>query len=540
MGNDDLKSVIAKKIKRRIAWLLGGLIFSLLLNPVLALDTSVGELGINAQRLHASPYNLTGRKIAIGQVEIGRPAKFGLDKISGWNRAMNIAGVFFRDREAEANMQVDEHADMVATVMISQDKQLLGVAPDARLYSAAVGSLERIGQPHQCLSTQHIALQNGGDVRAINYSFGESLQRDPRVNAKLDGNALLTQCVDWSARVHNVLYAIAGNQGNGGIPIPTDNYNGISIAYTTFQNGSFQKVDFANLSAEPEGIGSGLVAQEINTGKRRAISLVAPGSQIKVLDLEGKQVPVSGTSFAAPHLTATVALLQEYGDREIVANRSDWSIDSRQQEVMKAILLNGADKVADTGDGNYLGMDRTIFSKDNRTWLESDAYQNENIPLDIQMGTGHLNAFRSYEQFSAGQWNPDDLVPAMGWDYHKITPQSDQEYIIEEPLKANSFAAITLAWNRLVELEDTNDNKQYDLNETFRDRGLNNLDVYLLPVDSDDFSSRICASRSAEDSVEHIFCQVPETGRYKIRVHYRQQVNEEVQPYALAWWTLAE
>jgi len=41
----------------------------------------VGEAGIDALRLHDPP-NLLGRKIGIGQVEIGRPGQFGLDKVS--------------------------------------------------------------------------------------------------------------------------------------------------------------------------------------------------------------------------------------------------------------------------------------------------------------------------------------------------------------------------------------------------------------------------------------------------------------------------
>jgi len=60
-----------------------------------------------------------------------------------------------------------------------------------RLYSAAVGSLKTGGQPEVSVSAQHVALQNGRDVRAINFSFWETLERDPR-QSTLDGNALLT------------------------------------------------------------------------------------------------------------------------------------------------------------------------------------------------------------------------------------------------------------------------------------------------------------------------------------------------------------
>jgi subtilisin family serine protease len=508
--------------------------------PVLASDIStVGQAGINAYTLHQDPYNLLGRKIGIGQVEIGRPGKFGLDKAVAWNPAISLSGVFYRNRLAKPNENIDNHAMMVANVMVSRDKRLPGVAPGAKLYSAAVGSLKEGGQPEECLATQHVALQNGGDIRAINFSFGESLARDSRENALLDGNALLTLCVDWSARVHDVLYAIAGNQGSGGIPIPTDQFNGITAAYTAKRQGKFSKVDFANLSSLPIGSGRLLIKREINEGNRRAVSLLAPGNKVYVSDLKGKVNEVSGTSFAAPHITASVALLQEYGDRQLRESRADWSLDSRRHEVMKTVMLNSADKLQDKGDGLLLGMTRTILSKTNRNWLASDAYKDPKISLDIEMGTGHLNAFRAYQQFSAGQWSPQNPVPAIGWDYRTVSANAHQDYVLEQPLKQNSFVSITMTWDRVVELNDDNENQQYDIGEDFSDRGLNNLDISLMSADETNPAKSICESISDVDSVEHIFCPVPQSGRYKIRVSYRQQINQNTQPYALAWWTVS-
>ncbi|MDJ0590345.1 MAG: peptidase S8 and S53 subtilisin kexin sedolisin, partial [Pleurocapsa sp. MO_226.B13] len=101
-------------------------------------------------------------------------------------------------------------------------------------------------------------------------------------------------------------------------------------------------------------------------------------------------------------------------------------------------------------------------------------------------------------------------------------------------------AAITLSWDRLVTLNDFNRNHRYDRGETFRDRGLNNLDVYLIPVEEESNMRNVCSSSSPEDSVEHIFCRIPATGRYKIRVYYRHQFNEPEQAYGLAWWTVAQ
>ncbi|MFP3422690.1 S8 family serine peptidase, partial [Bacillus sp. SIMBA_161] len=79
-------------------------------------------------------------------------------------------------------------------------------------------------------------------------------------------------------------------------------------------------------------------------------SLVAPGDEITVYHPEKETISVSGTSFAAPHVTGSVALLQEYSDRVLhrFAHRQSplrWSLAARNHEVMKAVLLNAADKI---------------------------------------------------------------------------------------------------------------------------------------------------------------------------------------------------
>ena len=524
---------------KKLTWIIWGLSASCLSAPVLSLETFLARNGIDAFKLHQPPYNLIGRKIAIGQVEIGRPGKFGLDKAVSKNHSVPLAGVFLRTGLAKSNSGVDPHAYNVAGIMVSTDKALPGIAPGARLYSSAVGASKNMAQPEECLSAQHVALQNGGDVRAINFSFGEPLNRDPRPEAVLDGNALLTLCIDWSSRVHNTLYIIAGNQGKGGIPIPTDNYNGVNVAFSSLRGGVFDKVDVSNLATSDQGMIRRLAGREINLGSRRAISLVAPGSNIRLLNPDGKANKVTGTSFAAPLVTATVALLQEFGDRQLRTKQPNWSIASRRHEVMKAVLLNSADKIQDTGNGLRLGMTRTLIDKQNRDWLASDAYKDPKIPLDAQMGAGHLNAFRAYQQFSAGEWNPSQTVPALGWDYRTVNVGTSVEYKLAKPLQQGSFVDITLAWDRLVELEDKNKNGQYDAGEKFHDRGLNNLDLYLVKADPQNADAAICSSISEVDSVQHIFCPVPATANYKIRVQFRRKVNESTQPYALAWWSVA-
>lgn len=537
----------------RLAWLLGGFTFCLASAAAArTIVSSIGEAGIGADVLHAAPYGLTGRKIAIGQMEIGRPALFGLDKVATNNLEVRPRGVFFRDTPAGSDEYVEDHSASVASVMVSQDKRFTGVAPGAKLYASAAGFEQqgRLQQPLECVAAQTVAMQNGDDVRAINFSFGESLERDPREEAVLDGNALLTQCIDWSARVHNTLYVIAGNQGRGGIPIPTDNYNGVIVANSMLRDGVFRKVNFFSLGSNPSMVIGRDPLSEQNVNGRRSVSIVAPGDKLRTIGLSGATTPPeTGTSFAAPHVAATVALLQEYGDTQIRTALkekpavSHWGLDARQHEVMKAVLMNSADKMKDKGDGLLQGMTRTLLDLGEKNWLASDAYSDREIPLDSQMGTGHLHAFRAYQQFSGGQWKPDAPVPAIAWDYNQVgAKRSDapryQDYVIEQPLQAGSFVSATLAWNRLVTLEDANGNKMFDSGESFVDGGLNNLDIYLMRAEDKDTKRSIWSSVSEVDSVEHIFHPVPTAGQYKIRVVYRDRANERVQPYALAWWTV--
>ncbi|MCA6509404.1 MAG: S8 family serine peptidase [Pseudanabaena sp. M109S1SP2A07QC] len=548
---------------RRLGWFVGWILLGMSTTPATwALDKSVDRQGIDARSLQKAPYNLTGKDVFIGQVELSRPSRFAVDKIS--NKLLQLDRiivqpyeVFFRDGKAIPNRNVDDHSAQVAAVIISQHKIHRGVAPEAKLLSSAYSQRRQDGQPEACIAAQHVARQYNGTVRAINFSFGELLSEDPRPKAKLDGDALLTLCVDWIAATYNTIPIVAGNQGKGGIPIPTDLYNGFTVGFTREADGIYRQLDRGNLIDEPYldrnsngKYDQGEVFTDLNKdGKwtagvespidgRRSMAILAPGNNLKLPTLQGKFKNANGSSFATPHVVGTIALLHEYANRQITSGY--WSIDARRHELIKAVLINSADKLKDLGDGKILGMSKTILDAFGKTWIDTEAYPSREIPLSRNLGAGQLNANRAFQQYQAGQQSPSNglaNISAIGWDTNIVEVDKYQEYVFSDSLVADSFISATLTWDRQVKLNDKNGNGLFDIGEGFSNEGFNKVELYLMRSQDTDISQNIWSSVSQIDNLQHIFIKVPITGKYKLRVVFKSpQANIVSQRYGLAWW----
>ena len=549
-----------RRLNWSIGWILLGMSTSMATSPAAswALDKSADRQGIDARILQKPPYNLTGKDIFIGQVELSRPSRFAVDKIS--NKLLQLDRVivqpyevFFRDGKAIPNKNLDDHSAQVAAVIISHDKIRQGIAPNAKLLSSAYSQRRQDGQPEACVAAQHVARQYNSTVRAINFSFGELLNEDPRPNAKLDGDALLTLCVDWIATTHNTVPVIAGNQGKGGIPIPTDLYNGFTVGFTREVDGIYRQLDRGNLIDEPfldrnnngkydrgevfsdlNKDGKWTIGVESPINGRRSLGLLAPGNNLKLPTLQSKFKNANGSSFAAPHVVGTIALLHEYANRQIESG--NWSIDARRHELIKAVLLNSADKIQDRGDGKILGMSKTILDAFGKTWVDTEAYANREIPLSRNLGSGQLNAYRAFQQYQAGQQSSGN-IRAIGWDTNIVEVAKYQDYIFANPLEVDSFISATLTWDRQVKLNDKNGNGLFEIGESFTNEGFNKIELYLMRSQDTDISQSVWSSVSQIDNLQHIFIKIPSTGKYKLRVAFKSPLtNSSSQRYGLAWW----
>ncbi|MBN2477294.1 MAG: S8 family serine peptidase [Pirellulales bacterium] len=448
--------------------------------PGWALDDSVGQGGIGADVLHGFPDSLTGAGVNVGV-------------LNDWIDAhpnLNLAG-------NGGSGPATAHATEVAGVINSNHPIYRGAAPGADLYGYSVSTWTDTFDGSEWLVNQGATI--------ITYPFGWALEGD-----LLDGSSWETRHLDFLARDQNVLFAVAGNQGSGGYPLPSDSFNGMTVNATVMtDSGRYDQVAGWNYF------------DEVPVDGRRKPDLVAPGGyeywperhpeSIYTTTLGGGFENVSGTSFAAPHVAGVAALLTEYGHANSL---------STHHNVLRSVLINSADKTTRDSSGN--------------DWLQSDAFFDEYVPLDDELGAGQLDAAAAFRQYRAGENDPG-TVSRIGWDLHTITGEgSVDHYLFPKQLLGGSYVTATLTWDRRVTLENDQDGDgEFDWYDTdsLSAHDLDDLDINLYDGNGDP----VWGSWSSVDNVEHIHWQVPESGTYFLGVEFWQQLDLPSVEYAFAW-----
>ncbi|HAN20374.1 MAG: hypothetical protein A2Y15_08020 [Clostridiales bacterium GWF2_36_10] len=383
---------------------------------------------------------LTGSGIKVGQIESGMPSNTATSDLAA-------ANITYDPNVAYTNTI---HANRVASIIIE-------IAPDVEIYSTITTSNWR--ERAEWLLNQGVNVIN---MSAGNYSSGTYGSDD--------------KWVDHIAINHSVHFVkSAGNNGEGSfyedytITSPGMAYNAITVGAIDDMNTSSQGDDvIASYSSYAE---SGTTTNKPD--------LVAPGSNITT-----DAGTESGTSFAAPHVTAVIAQMLELSP----------SLKTKQA-AMKSIL---------TASIRHDGGLR--FNNDSP---EFDEYGAGLIDATSSRYTIYNNRYvASY--FSAGS--------AIG---------SEKSYYFN--VSSVYPMRVSLAWSKYNNFSSGSHTGDPDILEPLVD-----LDIRVYNPNG----SLVASSTDVDNNVEIVQFDVYMTGQYHIKIRQCTNINETVW-FGVAWWSTA-
>ncbi|MAE66474.1 MAG: hypothetical protein CMJ18_19570 [Phycisphaeraceae bacterium] len=499
------------------------------------------NLFLGADRFYDA--GLTGGHSVMSNIEAGRL----------WNGHETLTHAGLIPAEPNTTGETDRHATWVSMLMggrtggTQPGAHQRGIAPGAQLHSGGIAS-EWTGSRYSLnfelffgamFDTYRVAFETGlgGTSRTadvINSSFGggDTLGVD-EIAVGLDGLAIQNP--------RTLFVTSAGNRGAGPnkVTSPAAGYNNIVVGALgssptyTFPSGFTS--GGPNAYADPA---NGTTANAV----RQMVDIAAPGQQLGSAYYGGEtggngpglsgsangpaggldfySRSIAGTSFASPLVTGSAALLYDAA-YDLFGSNSD----ARDARVIKAVLMNAADKTPSWTNGQTMhpnghGGVRTTQGLDNR------------------VGTGRLNVGRAFNQFITGTTDVAGAaqgalgtVDHVGWDYGVVGQGQTNDYAIESNLVAGSTFSATLTWFRDRRLDGSNDGF---------DDSYDNLDLELWRIVDGGPDVLISESLSMYNSSEHFSFLIPTTSRYAVKVRWTQELFDVVgdlneTPYGLAW-----
>jgi hypothetical protein len=343
-----------------------------------------------------------------------------------------------------------------------------------------------------------------------------------------------------------LLTLAAGNtlpsgEGPNRVPSPATGYNNLSVAALAPNGGAFD-VPSVFSNGGPNDYSDPTVPGGVVPVARQVVDIAAPGESFSTAYYGGETGGngpgvfgppngpaggpdwytrnVSGTSFSSPTVAGGAALLYDAAYAQLGSTP-----DARDVRVMKAVLMNAADKTTGWDNG------QVAHPNGNGGVLTTQG-------LDNRVGTGRLNLDRAFEQLlwgttdvaGTGQGNLG-VVNRTGWDFGLVAEGTDNDYLIGEVLPTGSKLNATLDWFR--------DRNTLGLTN-FTDASYDNLDLELWEAIGGIATNLIAESKSLYNNSEHFSFNLPKTAEYLLRVHWTSELFDLVadansEQYGLAW-----
>jgi hypothetical protein len=203
--------------------------------------------------------------------------------------------------------------------------------------------------------------------------------------------------------------------------------------------------------------------------------------------------------------------------------------------VIKAVLMTSADKLAGWDNGQHVvaGVSVTTQSLD---WTQGAGQLNLNRAFGIYTGNNISNQAGTADVAGFGGGD----VSWRGWDFGKVHNGFSNDYHVLTEALAGQMFDVSLSWFReygTPALTDSQDPNTQTI--VVGDSGFTNLDLQIWNAG---FTVLLAESKSQYNSVEHLYFQLPQAGKYGIRVVDAGQVfgteNADGTSYGLSWDTV--